>query len=279
MGDDPSTSDSGGSVRTFLIADVRGYTNYTQTFGDVAAADLTRRFAEVAATTVTAYGGELVETRGDEILAVFNSTRSALRASVELQRALRSADDGREPLALGVGVGLDSGEAVPHEGGYRGAALNLAARLCGIAAPGEILASQGVAHLAGRIDGLKVAPRRPVRLKGLDEPVRAVTITPEQPLPPLPALKSSGGTLRTTRNKRFAAIAVVTAMILATIVVTSLRGPQGLAAIAPDAAGVIDVASGEIIGEVPIEGRPGGLAIGLGAVWLAGSCVGRKRLE
>jgi adenylate cyclase len=170
MGDDPSTSDSGGSVRTFLIADVRGYTNYTQTFGDVAAADLTRRFAEVAATTVTAHGGELVETRGDEILAVFNSTRSALRASVELQRALRSADDGREPLALGVGVGLDSGEAVPHEGGYRGAALNLAARLCGIAAPGEILASQGVAHLAGRIDGLKVAPRRPIRLKGLDEP-------------------------------------------------------------------------------------------------------------
>ena len=35
-------------IRTFLIADVRGYTVFTQEHGDEAAAKLTARFAEIA---------------------------------------------------------------------------------------------------------------------------------------------------------------------------------------------------------------------------------------
>ena len=36
---------SGGTIRTFMIADVRGYTSYTQTYGDEAAARLAAGFA------------------------------------------------------------------------------------------------------------------------------------------------------------------------------------------------------------------------------------------
>ena len=52
-------------------------------------------------------------------------------------------------------MGLDAGEAVPTEGGYRGGALNLAARLCSVAAPGQVLASETVVHLSQRVDGVK----------------------------------------------------------------------------------------------------------------------------
>ena len=45
-------------------------------------------------------------------------------------------------LPLAVGIGLDAGEAVPVDDGYRGGALNLAARLCSLAGPGEVLASR-----------------------------------------------------------------------------------------------------------------------------------------
>ena len=61
-------------------------------------------------------------------------------------------------LPLPVGIGLDAGEAVPVEGGYRGGALNLAARLCGQAGPGEILATQEITHLARRVDHLDRPP-------------------------------------------------------------------------------------------------------------------------
>ena len=45
-------------------------------------------------------------------------------------------------LPLAVGIGLDAGEAVRVGDGYRGGALNLAARLCSLAGPGEVLASR-----------------------------------------------------------------------------------------------------------------------------------------
>jgi serine/threonine-protein kinase len=76
-----------------------------------------------------------------------------------------------------VGIGLDVGEAMPVEGGYRGGALNLAARLCSQAGPGEILASSSVVHLAGNLHGITYTDRGVVRLKGLREPVSVIRVT------------------------------------------------------------------------------------------------------
>src|SRR5947209_8021514 len=73
------------AVRTFLIADVRGYTRFTQEHGDERAAELATEFARITGEVVETLGGELVEVRGDEALAVFASTRRGLRAAAELQ--------------------------------------------------------------------------------------------------------------------------------------------------------------------------------------------------
>ncbi|TMK90168.1 MAG: hypothetical protein E6G43_07245 [Actinobacteria bacterium] len=172
-----AASAGGSAIRTFLIADVRGYTAFTQQHGDEAAGQLAARFAEIAQEGVEACGGELVELRGDEALAVFLSARDALRAATELAEAFSEATEDVPALPLGVGFGLDAGEAVPVAGGYRGGALNLAARLCSRAAAGEVLASEGVIHLARAIDGLSFEPTGPFELKGISEPVRAARVT------------------------------------------------------------------------------------------------------
>ena len=67
---------------------------------------------------------------------------------------------------------------MPVEGGYRGASLNLAARLCSLAAPGQILASEMVTGLAGTLAGVRFVERRRVRVKGLEKPVRAIEVVP-----------------------------------------------------------------------------------------------------
>ncbi|HYY32086.1 MAG TPA: adenylate/guanylate cyclase domain-containing protein, partial [Gaiellaceae bacterium] len=162
-----SRGSPGGEIRTFLIADVRGYTHFTEEHGDEQAAELAEKFARLARDTVADNGGEVIELRGDEALAVFTSARLALRSAVDLQR--RSRTD--SALPLGIGIGLDAGEAMPVDGGYRGGALNLASRLCGMAAPGQILVSETVVGLARKVDGLRFAKRRPARLKGMEEPV------------------------------------------------------------------------------------------------------------
>jgi class 3 adenylate cyclase len=66
---------SEASIRTFLIADVRGYTSFTAERGDEAAAKLASRFAVLTRDAVEARGGAVVELRGDEALAVFDSAR------------------------------------------------------------------------------------------------------------------------------------------------------------------------------------------------------------
>src|SRR5687767_2330680 len=72
-------------LRTFLIADIRGYTKFTETHGADAAADLATRFAAIVRDVVATNDGFLIELRGDEALAVFILARRALRAALELQ--------------------------------------------------------------------------------------------------------------------------------------------------------------------------------------------------
>ena len=76
-------------IRTFLIADVRGYTRFSQEHGDEGASQLARRFADVVRSGVAAQNGELVELRGDEALCAFDSARAALVTAIDLQRRSR----------------------------------------------------------------------------------------------------------------------------------------------------------------------------------------------
>jgi class 3 adenylate cyclase len=170
---------------TFLIADIRGYTRFTQERGDEAATRLVGTFARVVRETVAPYHGELIELRGDEILVAFDSAREALRAATELQARCTQETDADPSLPLRVGAGLDAGEAVAFEGGYRSGALNLAARLCSLAQPGDVLASAGVLHLARKVDGLAAVSRGEVTLKGLEAPVHVYQIGPEDDMPPV----------------------------------------------------------------------------------------------
>src|SRR5918996_2813817 len=147
------TDDQSSSViRTFLIADLRGYTSFSDARGDQAAADVAERFVSIARECVEARSGTVVEVRGDEVLASFESGREALRVALDVQE--RAAGEPAERQMLGVGIGLDAGEAVPLGDGYRGRALNLAARLCARARAGEILVTSELVHLAGAVEGI-----------------------------------------------------------------------------------------------------------------------------
>jgi class 3 adenylate cyclase len=157
-----------GPVRTFLIADVRGYTRFTEEYGDEAAARLAAKFADLVRDGVELRGGSLVELRGDEALAVFESARQAIRAAMDLQAMFSNESDADEDLPLRVGIGIDSGEAIAVEDGFRGSALNVAARLCALAHGGEVLTSAGTARLAGRLPGLRYVDRGEAHLKGID---------------------------------------------------------------------------------------------------------------
>jgi streptogramin lyase len=86
--------------------------------------------------------------------------------------------------------------------------------LCAIAAPGEVLASDAVVHLAQHVDGLNFVAARPARLKGFDRPITHVQVVPEEPLPPLPPPPAQPA-LDARRRKRRGAVALAIALLVA----------------------------------------------------------------
>ena len=285
-------------LHTFLIADVRGYTRYTQQRGDEAAAELASAFAELVGEAVAAHEGRVIELRGDEALVVFDSARQALQAALAIQAVV-----GERGLPRGVGIGIDAGEAVPVGKGYRGGALNMAARLCSLAGPGEVLASEAVVHLARTVPGVRYLQGRMERLKGIPQPVRVVEVVPQES-----AVALLHSVTRRLRGRRWplALAAGILAITAAAVGFVALRGDGGpklsslrsvaaftadgkLAASVPTGVDTfdqhyldgfvwslndggslvkIDPRTEEVVQAVPI-GHDGGITTGGGAVWIA----------
>jgi hypothetical protein len=134
-------------------------------------------FLSLCREVAAAHEGEVFGSAGDQALAAFSSPRQALHAAIALQDRL-AVEGSRHPgLRLSAGVGLDAGEAIQVGSDYRGGALNLAARLCSLAAAGEVLASEAVTHLARKIEGVAYAERGQVQLKGFADPVMVMEVT------------------------------------------------------------------------------------------------------
>jgi YVTN family beta-propeller protein len=271
----PDGSEPGrAEIRAFLIADVRGYTRFTHERGDEAAASLAARFAAIVRDVVESRGGQLLELRGDEALVVFSSSRFAIRTAVDLQLRFVAETKNDPSLALPVGIGIDAGEVVPVEGGYRGGALNLAARLCSQAGPGEILATREVVHLARKIDGIRYADRGRMQLKGMAEPVRAVIVRPEDSDPAAEMIALGRPSSPLVRRNKIATVALLLALVAVIVALAALRsatGSTGHRAIGADSAGAIDLRSDSIGAQLSLGSQPNQIAAGFGALWVTNS--------
>lgn len=274
-GTDRPRADDGAEraqIRTFLIADVRGYTLFTQERGDEAAAKLAAKFADIAREIVEARGGTLLELRGDEALCVFASTREAIRSAVDLQQRFVQETLDQPELPLTVGIGLDAGEAVPVQGGYRGAALNLAARLCGQARAGEILASREVTHLARRIEGARYEERGSLTFKGIADPVGVVRVVPEtedpverlRPFAPAP----TGPPRRPSRRWAIAGAAALLLLLLAISIPLLTSGDDASVRVGANSVARMSAVDGAVQLATPLYHRPGASAIGFGSLWV-----------
>jgi len=187
---------------------------------------------------------------------------------VELQRRLRtpSGEDGRV-FPVGVGVGLDAGEAVATEGGYRGGALNLAARLCSVAAPGQVLASESVVHLSQRVDGVRFSAARTRRFKGIEAPVRLVEVISETPLPAVPVAPAAKRGRFSPAARMAMAAGVVAAVAAVVIGVMFARGSGSSAGLATNSFSLVS-SDGGASATVPLHESPVGVAVAGNVVWL-----------
>ena len=111
-------------------------------------------------------------------MVTFTSGAEAVACAIDMQRAIAETNrDSPEPMAIR--IGLHVGEPVRHEGDYHGTPVVIASRLCGVAAPGQILASDLVRELVGPRRRFAFADAGSIALKGLADPVPAVEVVGE----------------------------------------------------------------------------------------------------
>ncbi len=166
----PTALPSGTAI--ILFADIVDSTALTERLGDAAfrakARDLdTSLRAIIRDNAGTAIEGKLL---GDGVLAIFTSARQAIGAALACGKA---GEGGGLPLHLGLHAGDVIREANPDgRSNVYGGAVNIAARISGLSAPGEVLVSDTVRSLGRTSAGVSFEDRGEQSLKGVGEPVR-----------------------------------------------------------------------------------------------------------
>jgi len=171
----PGATDSRDpGIRTILFTDIVESTALTQSMGDEAAIALLEIHDTIVRDALAAFGGREVKHTGDGIMASFLSTVGAVKCATQIQRELASHQEkeGQRDGQVKVRIGAAAGEPVEHHNDLFGCAVQLAARLCSHALPGQILVSNAIADLCvGK--GLSFQDLGEVPLKGFDRPVHA----------------------------------------------------------------------------------------------------------
>lgn len=158
----------GGVPGTFLFADLAGFTALTEAHGDEQAADLAAELVEAVGARLDEYEAEHVKEIGDAVMLRGRDAGLAVRLG------LRIVDEiGSRHGFPAIRVGMHTGSAVARGRDYFGGAVNLAARISGLAAGCEVLLSRDTAEAAGALEGVKLHARGAHELRNIS---RAVTI-------------------------------------------------------------------------------------------------------
>ena len=185
----PGAARLGGERRrvAVLFSDIRDFTPLAEPMepADVAAL-LTEYFTQMV-ECVFRHGGTLDKFMGDAVMAQWGAPIAAdddpdraLAAATDMQRALETLNDrwraqGRPPIGIGVGVAWGEvfagniGSERRMEYTIIGDTVNVAARLCKAAAPGEILVTDDLRRVLTSPPALTACP--PLALRGKSQPV------------------------------------------------------------------------------------------------------------
>jgi adenylate cyclase len=141
---------------TVLFSDIKDYTARTAAAGRTGAIELVRRHRELAGPVIRHRNGTIVKTMGDGLLVTFESATDAVLAGLEVQGAVAAQNAALAGEAMQLRIAVASGEVIVEAGDVYGETVNLAARLQGVAEPGQVVLSGATAGLVnGRGGGVR----------------------------------------------------------------------------------------------------------------------------
>ena len=157
--------------RALMFIDMANSTDITNSLGDAKAQAVLAKYREIVRENLLAHEGREVDRAGDGFLTSFASASQAVTCAVAIQRSIRAHNSkGALPVEIKVRIGLGAGEPLADGDALFGSTVNLTARICAFADPGQILTARVVRDLCS---GKSLTFRRygQVNLKGFAEAV------------------------------------------------------------------------------------------------------------
>ncbi|HZB05456.1 MAG TPA: adenylate/guanylate cyclase domain-containing protein [Thermoleophilaceae bacterium] len=158
---------------TFLFADIAGFTALTEAHGDADAAELALAFCRELSDVARARGGEVVKTIGDAVMVRHADPSQAVELGVTAAHEVLAGHG-----SPAVRVGMHHGPALSRDGDWFGATVNLAARVAGLAAGGEVLLTGSVRDHIADLPSIRLEPRGEQRVRNMARPVPLFAAVP-----------------------------------------------------------------------------------------------------
>ena len=165
-------------LAAILAADIAGYSRLMGQDEAATVRDLKGHQA-VILPLVGRYGGRIIDTAGDGILAEFPSVINATECAVEIQTIMATRNEAvPESRRMLFRIGINLGDVIHDEARIYGDGINVAARLEGIAEPGGICISRQVFDQVSRALKADFQALGPRTLKNIAQPVDVFAIAP-----------------------------------------------------------------------------------------------------
>lgn len=177
---------------TVLFADIRSFTALSETLPAQAVICLVNDYLEALVPLILAQDGVIDKFVGDEIMALFgvperlpDDAYAAVQAALAMQTMLKELNEARreqQKPAAEMGIGINTGALIAGSVGTQerrnytvlGSTVNIAARLCAQAQPGQVIINQTTyLRVADRIDAQAMTP---VKVKGIRFPLNVFRV-------------------------------------------------------------------------------------------------------
>jgi class 3 adenylate cyclase len=148
-------------LATVLFTDIVDSTAQSAAYGDHAWGERLDDHDTMVRDQLERFRGREIKTTGDGFLAIFDGPARAIHCACAIR-------DAAKQLGIDIRAGLHTGEIQHRERDIAGVAVNVGARVCTAAAPGEVLVSRTVVDLVAG-SGIHFHNRGDHQLKGIPQ--------------------------------------------------------------------------------------------------------------
>lgn len=163
-------TESAPVTTTVMFADVCRSAYLFNRLGDEKAARLINEVLRLTASIVETHQGEVLRSKGDDVLCIFSDPVRALHAAIEVHARVRKypVDEADE---LSMRIGINSGTALLSDGEIFGDTVNTAARLSVFAKAGQTIVSSHTINMLDRFAQQQLRSVGEISLKGKSGPL------------------------------------------------------------------------------------------------------------